>query len=228
MIGPVYGDRREAGQVLAERLADYAGRSDVVVLGLARGGVPVAAPVAAALGAPLDVFVVRKLGLPEQPELAMGAVASGGATVRNPEVLARAAVPEEVFERVRSQELAALAAAETRCRGDRPPVELTGRTVVVVDDGLATGASMRAAVKALRPRCAAVTVAVPVGARSSCTALGDLADEVVCVRTPIAFYAVGAYYRNFEPVTDEEVRRLLARSPPPGPDGTAPPATDPG
>jgi putative phosphoribosyl transferase len=185
------------------------GRPDVVVLGIPRGGVPVAAEVARALDAPLDVFVVRKLGVPGHEELAFGAVASGGLRVLNPEVV-RSLSPEVVAE-VTARRQSELAQREAAYRGDRPPVELTGRAVVLVDDGLATGASMRAAVAAVRQRGpASVTVAVPVGAASTCELLRSEADAVVCAASPEPFMAVGAWYDDFSPTGDDEVRRLLA------------------
>lgn len=212
-----YADRSDAGRALAALLADYAGRSDVIVLGLPRGGVPVAAQVARALGAPLDVLVVRKIGVPGQPELAMGAIAAVAGTaevVRNADVLAlaqRLGHEEDVFERVAARERVELDRRERAYRGGRPPVEVTGRTVVVVDDGLATGATMRAAVAVLRLlRPAYVVVAVPVGSREACAAVAAIADEVVCARSPVGFRGVSDAYRNFTQTDDEEVRRALA------------------
>lgn len=209
-----YTDRREAGRVLADELAGYRGRGDVLVLGLPRGGVPVAAQVAAGLDAPLDVLVVRKLGLPVQPELAMGAIAAVGEdveVVRNEDVLREAAVPEHVFARVYEAELAELRARQRAYRGARPTPELTGRTVLVVDDGLATGATMRAALAALRRfRPRVLVVAVPVGAAAACAAVARSADEVICPWEPEPFYAVGHAYRRFQATTDAEVRACLA------------------
>jgi predicted phosphoribosyltransferase len=203
-------DRREAGQLLAGLLGDYGGRDDVVVLGLPRGGVPVAAEIAAELTAPLDVFMVRKLGVPGQEELAMGAVASGDVIIRNDRVIARARVTEATFDRVGQRERAELARREQVYREGRDAVPLAGRTVIVVDDGLATGASMRAAVAGvsqLRP--AGIVVALPVASRQGRDALLDDVDEVVCVSIPEPFTAVGAGYVEFAPTADGEVRALL-------------------
>jgi putative phosphoribosyl transferase len=210
--GP-FENRTEAGQALAEQLAEYAGRDDVVVLALPRGGVPVAAPVAAALSAPLDVLVVRKLGLPGQPELAMGAMAGVGSSVevvRNERVLAAVAVSESDFDAVYRRELDELRRREEAYREGRPAADVAGRVVVVVDDGLATGSTMLAAVAALQQqRPAKVVVAVPVGAADTCQALSRSADEVVCTWTPDPFYAVGQGYHDFGATQDDEVRRLL-------------------
>jgi predicted phosphoribosyltransferase len=206
-----YRDRSEAGQVLAGLLGGYAGRHDVVVLGLPRGGVPVAAPIAAALDAPLDVFVVRKLGLPGHEELAMGAVGSGAVTVRNGSVLAQARVPEATFERVRRRERAEVVRREAAYRDGREAVPVAGRTVIVVDDGLATGASMRAALAGLSQlRPARLVVALPVASTEGCAALRDDGHEVVCASTPIGFMAVGSAYLDFTPTSDDQVRALLA------------------
>ena len=205
-----YDDRRHAGRELARLLGPYAGRDDVVVLGLPRGGVPVAAEVAHALHAPLDVFVVRKLGVPGHRELAMGAIASGGVRVMNDEVLRRAAVSGTEVEQVVAEERAELRRREEAYRGDRSAVELSGRVVILVDDGLATGASMRAAVDAVRRhRPASIVVAVPVAPIEACRVLETVADEVVCDRTPSSFLAVGHHYRDFSETTDDEVRALL-------------------
>jgi predicted phosphoribosyltransferase len=205
----VYRDRREAGRVLAESLVDHAGRRPLVVA-LPRGGVPVAYEVARALGAPLDVFVVRKLGLPWQPELAMGAIASGGVLVRNERVLASLQDADEILASVRRDEEKLLAARERQFRGGRPALEVAGREVIVVDDGLATGSSMKAAVRALRAAGAArVTVAVPVGPPDTCRELRALADEVVCLQSPRLFMAVGEWYEDFSQTLDEEVIELL-------------------
>jgi predicted phosphoribosyltransferase len=206
-----YRDRREAGRILGERLAALAGRPDVVVLGLPRGGVPVAWEVARRLAAPLDVFVVRKLGLPGHEELAMGAIASGGVRVLNPEVVATGVGREEI-EEVTARERGELERRERLFRGDRPPLPVAGRTVVLVDDGLATGSTMRAAVRALRKQDARqIVVAVPVGAASTCAELQEEADQVVCVATPAPFRAVGLWYDDFDQTTDDEVRELLDR-----------------
>ena len=206
-----YAHRREAGLVLADRLRDFAGRNDVVVLGLPRGGIPVAFEVAAALKAPLDVFVVRKLGLPGHPELAMGAIASGGVRVLNDDLLRHLHVPASVIDAVARAEQAELERRERAYRGTRPAVRLEGRTVILVDDGLATGSTMRAAVLAIRRVLPSeIVVAVPVGARETCRALNEVADDVVCALMPEPFTAVGVWYEHFEQTTDEEVRRLLA------------------
>jgi putative phosphoribosyl transferase len=205
-----FTDRREAGRELAAKLQRYAGRGDVVVLALPRGGVPIAVEVAEALDAPLDVFVVRKLGMPGHPEFAIGAIASGGVRVLSDDVIRWYAVPESAIEAIVRQELAELERRERDYRQGRPLTNLRGRTVILVDDGLATGASMRAAVEAVRAHHPArVVVAVPVGAPSTCQELGEVADEVVCARTPEPFSAVGRWYRDFVQVTDEEVRALL-------------------
>ena len=205
-----FRDRREAGRVLAARLADYRDRDDVVVLGLARGGLPVAFEVASALRAPLDVFVVRKLGVPQWPELAMGALA-GGQVVLNDDVVARIGVDDDQLQAVIDRETAELQRRERAYRGDRPPVDLHGKTVLVVDDGIATGASMRAAVQAVRRSDpATVVVAVPVGPATACRRLTGDADAVVCASTPPAFDAVGQVFDDFHQVSDAEVRELLA------------------
>lgn len=205
-----FGDRRAAGRELAQHLSDYADGDDVVVLGLPRGGVPVAYEVARALRAPLDMLVVRKLGVPGHEELAMGAIASGGVEVRNDQVIADARVDDELLEAVAGHERIELARRERTYRGDRPPVDVAGRTALVVDDGLATGATMRAAVAALRERGAAViVVAVPIAAPAVCTEMGAIVDEIVCLRTPEPFVAIGLWYRDFEPTADDEVRRLI-------------------
>jgi putative phosphoribosyl transferase len=208
-----YADRHDAGVALAGALAGYADRADVVVLGVPRGGVVVAAPVAASLGAPLDVLVVRKLGLPGRPELAMGAIANVAgevAVVRNEDVLRRWSVPEDAAQAVLQAELAELRRREDVYRAGRAPVPVAGRTAILVDDGLATGASMRAAVAGVRSlAAAAVVVAVPVGASEPCLALRPWVDEIVCLWAPHPFRAVAQAYANFEPVSDEEVLRSL-------------------
>jgi len=188
----------------------YAGRTDVVVLGLPRGGVPVAYEVAKALDAPLDLFLVRKLGVPGHEELAMGAIASGGVRVLNDDVVSTIGIDPKQIEEVAAQELARLRSQERAYRGDRPPLEVRERTAILVDDGLATGATMRAAVKALRDRGAArIVVAVPTAPAETCEALRREVDEVVCAHTPDPFMAVGLWYRDFRPVAHEEVRELL-------------------
>ncbi|HEY0705494.1 MAG TPA: erythromycin esterase family protein [Polyangia bacterium] len=208
-----FRDRVEAGRVLSRKLGAYRGRSDLVVLGLPRGGLPVAEPVARALAAPLDVFVVRKLGVPRHEELAMGAVASGGVRVRNPDVIGRLRISDEVFNEVARKEEAELARRERVYRQSAPPLSVEGRTVILVDDGLATGATMRAAVEALRAkRAAKVVVAVPVGAADSCAELAQEVDDLICAETPEPFGAVGLWYHDFSQTTDEEVRAVLARA----------------
>ena len=205
-----FADRLEAGRELAGRLGRYARQRDVVVLGLPRGGVPVAAAVADALGAPLDVFLVRKLGVPSHPELAMGAIASGGVRVLNADVVEWYGITPEMLERVARAEQAELERREREYRQGRPALDIRGRTVILVDDGLATGSSMRAAVEAVRQRQpSAVVVAVPVGAPSTCAELKRLADEAICARTPDRFSAVGQWYVDFSQTSDAEVRRLL-------------------
>jgi predicted phosphoribosyltransferase len=211
-----FRDRAEAGRSLAGMLSDLAGRDDVLVLGIPRGGVPVAYEVAKALRAPLDVVVVRKLGFPGMEELAMGAIASGGVRVLNAEVLGEVAVPQRIIDQVAARELKELERRERVYRGDRPAVDPRGRTVVVVDDGLATGSTMRAAVAALRQRqAAAIVVAVPVGSTSTCRQIARIADRFVCVIASDDFVAVGPWYEYFRPTTDDEVRRLLDDMSPP-------------
>ena len=207
-----YANRRQAGVVLAGHLHQFAGRN-VVVLGLPRGGIPVAYEVARALQAPLDVFVVRKLGLPGHPELAMGAIASGGIRVLNDEVVRQLRVPTGAIDAVTRAEQAELERREYAYRGARTAVPIEGRVVILVDDGLATGSTMRAAVLAVRRLIPAeIIVAVPVGARETCRALAEVADDVVCARMPEPFTAVGLWYELFDQTTDEEVRGLLAAS----------------
>jgi putative phosphoribosyl transferase len=208
-----FRDRREAGRRLAERLTDYAGRPDVLVLALPRGGVPVAYEVARALGAPLDVFLVRKLGVPGREELALGAIATGGVRLLNEDVVRALRIPPEVIDEVEAAERAELARREREYRGERPAPDLRGRTVILIDDGLATGASMRAAVAALRQgRPARIVVAVPLAAPSTCEEFRDEVDEVICARTPEPFFAVGLWYEDFAQTTDDEVRDLFRRA----------------
>ncbi|HEX5556343.1 MAG TPA: phosphoribosyltransferase family protein [Gaiellales bacterium] len=205
-----YRDRVDAGVRLAESLSAYANRPDVVVLGLPRGGVPVAAQVAWALGAPLDVFCVRKLGVPGDEELAMGAIATGGVVVVNDRVVSELGVPEHMLAGVAAAEREELERQERAYRGDRAPAPLAGRTVLVVDDGLATGATMRAAVQAVRAAGPSrVVVAVPVAAAETCQSLAADADEVVCPLAPEDFRSVGGWYEDFSSTSDDEVRRCL-------------------
>jgi len=205
-----FENRREAGRALAARLRTYAGRSDVVVLALPRGGVPVAFPVAEALDAPLDLFLVRKLGTPGHRELAMGAIASGGVRVLNDEVVNWYGITPEAIDAVAREEELELMRREAAYREGRDGVPLEGRIVILIDDGLATGSTMMAAVKAVRhSQPAKIIVAVPVGAPDTCAALSTVADEVVCVRTPEPFSAVGQWYLDFDQTSDEEVRQLL-------------------
>jgi len=211
--GPRFTDRTEAGRRLAERLRAYANRDDAIVYGLPRGGVPVAFEVAHALNLPLDVFVVRKLGVPWQPELAMGAIASGGGPLLNSQIVEQYGISEDEVQDVVRRETLELERREREYRGSRPAADVHGKTVILVDDGLATGATMRAAVAALRHAGAEkIVVAVPVAAPDICESFRDLADEVVCVVTPEPFHAVGLWYQDFSPTTDQEVSELLARA----------------
>jgi putative phosphoribosyl transferase len=203
-------DRRDAGRRLAEQLRSYARRRDVVVLGLPRGGVPVAYEVALALRAPLDVMVVRKLGVPGQEELAFGAIASGGVQVLNADVVAEAGLTPEQIERIGAEQLVELERRERLYRGDVPALAIDRVTAIIVDDGLATGATMRAAMEAARLRHAHVTIAVPVAAASSAQALASSADAIFCMVTPPRFVAVANWYGDFTATSDEEVRELLA------------------
>ena len=209
---PRFRDRAEAGRELGERLAaEYAGRPDVLVLALPRGGVAIGREVADILDAPLDVLVVRKLGFPGQDELAMGAIASGGARVLNEALLEQTGLPRDRVDAVVDRELEELRRREQLYRGNRPAPDVSGKSVIVVDDGLATGSTMLAAVQALRSEDPArIVVAVPTAPPQTCTALEDVADEVVCLRQPYPFYAVGLSYEDFSEVGDEDVRRLLA------------------
>ena len=203
-------DRRQAGRLLASALAHYANRTDVLVLALPRGGVPVAYEVATALGAGLDIFLVRKLGLPGHPEYAMGAIATGGVRVLNEEAIGWYHVPQEVVEAAVASETLELQRREAAYRDGGAPAPIAGRVAIIVDDGLATGSSMRAAVTAVRARAPArIVVAVPVGASSTCRDLQAIADEVVCARMPAPFSAVGQWYRDFSQTEDDEVRALL-------------------
>ena len=210
---PVFRDRRDAGRRLAAELPDYAGQNDLLVLALPRGGVPVAYEVAGALHAPLDVFMVRKLGIPGHEELAMGAIATGGVRVLDEELLRMLDIPSEVIEGVTAIEMNELERREREYRGDRPPADVRSRTVILIDDALATGSTMRAAIAALRKEGAKkVVVAVPVAPPDTCEALKDQVDDIVCAVTPEPFRAVGLWYGDFSQTTDEEVRDLLARA----------------
>lgn len=205
-----FANRAEAGKRLAERLSNYRGRDDAIVLGLPRGGVPVAYEVARQLGLPLDVFVVRKLGVPGYEELAMGAIASGNVSVLNQEVLRALPEAEKVLEAVMAREKIELERREIRYRQDRPAPDLRGRVVILVDDGLATGATMRAAAAALRKKgVAKIVIAVPVGAPETCREIESEADETICASMPVSFHGVGQFYEDFSQTTDEEVRELL-------------------
>lgn len=209
----LFPNRTEAGRWLAERLQAYAHRPDVVVLALPRGGVPVGFELARALGVPLDVFLVRKLGLPGQEELAMGAIASGGVRVLNDDVVRALAVPSSVIDGVARREEQELRRREEAYRGSRPPPEVRGRVAILVDDGLATGSTMRAAVAAVRQmQPARVVVAVPVAAASTRDEIGAEVDEIVCATPPEPFLAVGRWYEDFSQTTDDEVRDLLERA----------------
>lgn len=205
-----FRNRREAGQQLSAKLQQYAGQPDVIVLALPRGGVPVAFEVATALDVPLNVFVVRKLGLPWHEELAIGALASGGVRFLDQDMIRVAGVSDDDIRRVTAVEQIELERRERLYRGDRPFPDLAGKTVILVDDGLATGSTMRAAVAALRQEGPArIIVAVPVASPDTCEAFRDIADDIVCVATPEPFHAVGLWYEDFSQTTDEEVHYLL-------------------
>ena len=206
----LFKDRRDAGRKLAEELSTYAGRSDVIVLALPRGGVPVGYEVALALGAPLDIFIVRKLGLPGHEELAIGAIASGGVRVLNDDIIQALNIPPRVIDTVAQRELGELERRERAYRGDRPAPEVRDRVAMLIDDGLATGASMRAAVAGLRAlHPAQIVVAVPTAAPETCAALEPEVDRIVCAMTPEPFYGVGRWYEDFSQTTDDEVRMFL-------------------
>ena len=209
-----FADRHEAGRALGQELKrKLASRQDIIVLALPRGGVPVAYHVAVALRAPLDVFIVRKLGVPGHEELAMGAIASGGVRVLNQDVLRYVPVPTSKIDEVAAREERELQRREKSYRGSRSPLSVAGKTVVIVDDGLATGSTMRAAVRALQAmRPAAVIVAVPVAARQICEEFRNEVDDIVCLRTPEPFDAVGLWYGDFSQTEDEEVHELLDRA----------------
>ena len=206
-----FRDRTDAGRQLGARLAEYAGRPNVIVLGLPRGGVPVASAVGKVLEVPYDVLMVRKLGVPGHEELAMGAIAEGGISVLNLELIRSLSISNALVEQVSDREQTELARRARIFRGERLPPRVTGQTVILIDDGLATGASMEAAILALRNQEAArIVVAVPVGARETCARLSRVADEVVSVEMPEPFYAVGAWYDDFSQMTDDEVATHLA------------------
>lgn len=207
----VYQDRREAGRLLGEMVAALPDLGDGMVLGLVRGGVPVAYEVAKACGLPLDILVVRKLGVPGREELAMGAIASGGGVVLNDEILRGYRISEKKLEHVIERELEELQRREKLYRDGRPAMEISGRTVILVDDGLATGASMRAAIRAVKGRARRVIVASPVGAKSTCEELRGEVDEVVCALMPEPLDAVSLFYREFGATSDDEVKALMRR-----------------
>jgi predicted phosphoribosyltransferase len=208
-----FQNRRQAGRLLAAKLARYANRPDVIVLALPRGGVPVGYEVARALNAALDAFLVRKLGAPGQEEFAMGAIASGGVRVLNEQAVSTLRIPDSVIESVAAREKQELSRRERLYRGDRPSADVHRKTVILVDDGLATGSTMHAAVRALRQKQAGrIVVAVPVAARETCEALRAEADDIVCAVTPDPFFAVGLWYEDFSQTTDEEVRDLLEQA----------------
>lgn len=205
-----FRDRIHAGQVLSQKLKAYAGRPDVIVLALPRGGVPVAREVARALHIPLDVFLVRKLGTPGQEELAMGAIASGGIRVLNEEVVGSMHLSQRVIDSVTTKEVRELARREHLYREGRPPLDVTNNVVILVDDGLATGSTMRAAVAALRQaKAKRIVVAVPVAAAPSCTELREEVDDLICLQSPEPFYSVGFWYEDFSQTSDEEIREML-------------------
>ncbi len=208
-----FRDRIDAGQRLVTQLHAYANHPDVLVLALPRGGVPVAFEVAQALNAPLDVFLVRKLGLPGQEELAMGAITTGGVMVLNSEVVDTLRIPDRIIHQIAAQEQRELERRERLYRGDRPPPDVRGKTLILVDDGLATGSTMRAATAALREQEPdRIVVAVPVAPPETCDEFRDIVDDIVCAITPDPFYAIGLWYEDFSQTTDDEVRDLLARA----------------
>jgi predicted phosphoribosyltransferase len=209
----LFKDRIEAGQKLAQKLLEYANRPDVVVLALPRGGVPVAFQVAQALSVPLDIFLVRKLGVPGHEELAMGAIASGGVRILNDTVVRVLDIPDKLIDLATIKEQQELERRERLYRGEQPPPDVRQRTVILVDDGLATGASMRAAIAALRTKDPArIVVAVPTGAPETCASFEDEVDDIICAATPEPFWGVGAWYEDFSPTTDAEVRTLLEQA----------------
>lgn len=208
----LFRDRREAGRLLSRALEAFRGRSDAVVLALPRGGVPVAYEVAQELRLPLDIFIVRKLGVPGQEELAMGAVASGGMIVVNQSIVEDLAISDEEINTIAEREKREIERREREYRNGYPAVQVEGQTAILIDDGLATGASMRAAARALRPRARKVVVAVPVASERTCNELRAEVDQIMCTTTPQPFFAVGMFYRDFEQTTDEEVRELLGQA----------------
>jgi putative phosphoribosyl transferase len=209
----IYRNRIDAGKQLAARLRDYADRDDVLVWALPRGGVPVAYEVAKALRAPLDIFLVRKLGVPGHEELAMGAISTGGVRVLNEDVVYYLQIPESVIDAIAAIELRELERRERAYRGDRPDPNVQGKTIILVDDGLATGSTMRAAAAALRQQNPArIVVAVPVSASQTCDQYRMGVDEIICARTPEPFHGVGMWYEDFSQTTDEEVRELLEKA----------------
>ena len=210
----IFANRKEAGQKLAIRLRKYADRSDIVVLGAPRGGVPVAFEIAADLKAPLDVFVLRKLGVPGREELAFGAIASGGVRILNRDIVEGLGITGLDIERVTRAEREELERRERTYRGGKAPLNVSGLTVILVDDGIATGSTMKAAVRALRQmKPARIVIAVPVAPPSTCNQLRSEADELVCLETPQPFYGVGQFYSDFSQVSDEEVKELLDAAP---------------
>lgn len=208
----IFADRRDAGRVLAQALRERATFDNAIVLGLPRGGVPVAYEVACELNLPLDVFIVRKLGVPTQEELAMGAVASGGIVVLNDQVLRLFSIHQQTIDAVIAREIQEIARRESLYRAGHPPADLRGRTCILIDDGLATGATMRAAIRALHPVAAGIIAAVPVAAASTCEQISQEVDQFLSLQCPESFSAVGEFYDNFNPTTDDEVRSILAAS----------------
>jgi len=208
----LFEDRRDAGLKLAEAMAGLSELEDAVVLGLPRGGVPVAFEVAQTFRWPLDIFVVRKIGVPGQRELAMGAIASGGAVVFNQDIVQALRVSEDELRRVIEREIRELERQESAYREGLPPMEIAGRTAILIDDGIATGASVKAAVRAVRKIASRVMIAAPVASARTCRELEQEADRVICPHQPLDFEAVGMFYRDFRPTSDEEVRMLLAQA----------------
>lgn len=209
----IFKNRQEAGRELATRLAKYANREDVLVLGVPRGGIPVAFEVASALHVPLDIFVLRKLGVPGHEELAFGAIGSGGVRILNADIVDQLGISELDIAAATKEQTKELERREQRYRGNRPPLDVRGRTVILVDDGIATGASLRAAIHAIRKMTpAAIVAAVPVAPRTSCHLIRREVDELVCLDTPEFFFAIGEFYRDFSQVSDEQVVELLDRA----------------